>query len=127
MSRNEEAYHRECVEAEHLIRSEIPQTELQGSWSADEVDELRQAFDRAYHQSRLAPDAPAAKFIVSGLLTASGAVSATRNACYAVSNPSNYSCEVADRPQGTLTEVELDLVAVEYEVFRPSRRGIDTV
>jgi hypothetical protein len=99
-----------------------------GIMNAEELSDLRQVFDQACHQSRLAPDAPAAKFIASGLLTAFRAgVSDRALLLRLVSNPSNYSCEAADRPQGTLTEVELDLVAVGHEVFRPSRRGIDTV
>jgi hypothetical protein len=99
-----------------------------GIMTADEVDALQQVFDQACHQSRLAPNAPAAKFIASGLLTAFRAgISSKERLLRLVSNPSNYSCEAADRPQGTLTEVELDLVAVGHEVFRPSRNGIDTV
>jgi hypothetical protein len=83
-----------------------------GIMNAEELSDLQQVFDQACHQSRLAPDAPAAKFIASGLLTA-------------------FRAGVSDRALllrlGTLTEVDLDLVAVGHEVFRPSRRGIDTV
>jgi hypothetical protein len=97
---------------------------IAGIMNADELAELRQVFNEACHRSCLAPDAPAAKFIASGLLTAFRAgVSNRAILLRLVSNPSNYACEAGGRPQGTLTEVDLDLVAVAHEVFRISRHG----
>ena len=65
--------------------------------NADELVELRQVFNEACRQSRMAPTAPA-KFIASGLLTAFRAGVSDREVLLRlVSNPSNYPYQAAER------------------------------
>ena len=74
---------------------------IAGIMNADELAELRQVFNEACRRGRMAPTAVPAKFIASGLLTAFRAgVSNRAILLRLVSNPSNYSCEGGDRPQG---------------------------
>ena len=56
---------------------------IAGIMNADELGELRQVFNEACRQSRMAPTAAPAKFIASGLLTAFRAGVADGNSCYA--------------------------------------------
>ena len=98
---------------------------IAGIMNADELAELRQVFNEACRQSRMAPTAAPAKFIASGLLTAFRAgVSDRELLLRLVSNPSNYPYKAAERPKETLTEIDLDLVTVGHEVCRISRHGI---
>jgi hypothetical protein len=84
-----------------------------GIMNADELAELRQVFNEACRQSRMAPSAPPAKFIASGLLTAFRAgVSDRELLLRLVSNPSNYQYKAAGRRKETLTEIDLDLIDV---------------
>jgi hypothetical protein len=99
---------------------------IAGIMNADELAELRQVFNEACRRSCMAPSAPPAKFIASGLLNAFRAgVSDRELLLRLVSNPSNYPYEAAWRRKETLTEIDLDLVDVGHEVFRISRHGID--
>ena len=86
---------------------------IAGIMNADELAELRQVFNEACRQSRMAPSAAPAKFIASGLLTAFRAgVSDRELLLRLVSNPSNYPYKAAERPKETLTEIDLDLADV---------------
>jgi hypothetical protein len=86
---------------------------IAGIMNADELAELRQVFNEACRQSRMAPSAAPAKFIASGLLNAFRAgVNDRELLLRLVSNPSNYPYEAAERPTKTRTEIDLDLVDV---------------
>jgi hypothetical protein len=93
-----------CMSSYHYSKNRIA-----GIMNADELAELRQVFNEACRQSRMAPSAAPAKFIASGLLTAFRAgVNDRELLLRLVSNQSNYPYEVAERPKETLTEIVLN-------------------
>ena len=97
-----------------------------GIMNADELAELRQVFNEACRQSRMAPTAAPAKFIASGLLTAFRASISNRELLLRLVSHPGITRTRLPSAQETLTEIDLDLVtsARSIPLNCPCRRHI---